>query len=130
VISLKLRGIDKFREKIPKFSGKKIIILLIYCLLVFSISLTIQIYFDLLPSIIPVMGGLRYFIVIFPVLGVILAGSIAICLVYQMWARRDRLKARYGQLSYQKIFLTGIGGVIILFSIIQLSGPNFPFQFS
>ncbi|MFX1478091.1 MAG: methyltransferase family protein [Promethearchaeota archaeon] len=113
-----MKGIDKFREKIPKFSGKKIVILLIYCLLVFSISLTVQIYFDLLPSIISVMGGFKYFIIIFPVLGVILVVSIAICLVYQMWARRDRLKAKYGQLSYQKIFLVGFGGVILLFSII------------
>lgn len=115
---LKLKGIDKFIEKLPKFSGKKIIILPIYCIVVFSLSLGIEIYFDLLPSIIPVNGALGYFIIIFPVLGEILMGSIAIFLVYQMWSKRDRLKAKYGQLSYQRIFLVGFGGVVIIFSIV------------
>ncbi|MFX1312405.1 MAG: methyltransferase family protein [Promethearchaeota archaeon] len=115
---MKLKGIDKFREKIPKFSGKKIIILLIYCILVFMLSLIIQIYFDLFPTMILVEGALGFFIIVFPVLGVTLMGSIAIFLVYQMWYHRDRLKAKYGQLSYQKVFLVGFGGVIIIFSIL------------
>jgi len=118
VKSLKLKGIDKFLERIPKFSGKRIIILPIYCISVFTLSLIIQFYFDLLPTIIPVVGVFGYLIVIFPVLGVVLMGSIAIFLVYQMWYHRDRLKAKYGQLSYQKIFLVGFGGVVIIFSIV------------
>ncbi|MFX1407408.1 MAG: methyltransferase family protein [Promethearchaeota archaeon] len=115
---MKLKGIDKFREKLPIFSGKKIIILPIYCFLVFSFSLIIQLYFDLIPSIIPVNGALGYFIIIFPVLGVILMGSVGFFLVYQMWYNRDRLKAKYGQLSYQRIFFVGFGGVVIIFSIV------------
>ncbi|MFX1574388.1 MAG: methyltransferase family protein [Promethearchaeota archaeon] len=115
---MKLKGIDKFRERIPKFSGKKIIILPIYCIFIFIISLMTQIYFDLLPTVIPVEGVLGYFVLLFPVLGVALMGSIAIFLVFQMWYRRDRLKAKYGQFSYQKIFLVGFGGVIIIFSIV------------
>ncbi|MFX1457370.1 MAG: methyltransferase family protein [Promethearchaeota archaeon] len=116
--SLKLKGIDKFREKIPKYSGKKIVILPIYVILVFAFSLIVQIYFEILPTIIPVEGALGYFILVFPVLGVALMISIAILLVYQMWRQRDRLKAKYGQLSYQKIFLIGFGGVVIIFSIV------------
>ena len=115
---MKLKGINKFREKLPKFSGKKIIILPTYCILVFTFSLIIQIYFDTLPSVIPVNGALGYFIIIFPVLGVILMGSIGFFLVYQMWYNRDRLKAKYGQLSYQRIFFVGFGGVVIIFSIV------------
>ncbi|MFW9971455.1 MAG: methyltransferase family protein, partial [Candidatus Odinarchaeota archaeon] len=90
----------------------------IYCISVFILSLTIQLYFDLLPAIIPVVGVLGYLIVIFPILGVFLMGFIAILLVFQMWSNRDRLKAKYGPLSYQKIFLVGFGGVIIIFSIV------------
>ncbi len=115
---MKLKGLDKFLERIPKLSGKKIIILPIYVIVVLVLSLTIQIYFDLLPSIIPENGTLGYFTIIFPVLGVALMGAIGILLVYQMWSRRDRLKAKYGQLSYQRIFLAGFAGVVILFSII------------
>ncbi|MFW9939311.1 MAG: methyltransferase family protein [Candidatus Thorarchaeota archaeon] len=115
---MKLKGIDKFREKLPVFSGKKIIILPIYCFLVFTGSLIIQLYFDLIPSMIPFNSALGYFIIIFPVLGVILMGSVGLFLVYQMWDNRDRLKAKYGQLSYQRIFFIGFGGVVIIFSIV------------
>jgi protein-S-isoprenylcysteine O-methyltransferase Ste14 len=117
-MKLKLKGLDKFLERIPKFSGKKIVILPIYVLVIFSLSLMIQIYFDVLPSITTVSGLLGIFTIIFPVLGVLLIGFIGIILVYQMWSRRRRLKEKYGQLSYQKIFLVGFAGVILLISIV------------
>ena len=115
---LKLKGIDKFLERIPKFSGKKIVILPIYVLVIFSLSLMLQIYFDILPSIITVSGLLRIFTIIFPVLGVLIIGFMGIILVYQMWSRQKRLKVKYGQMSYQKIFLVGFAGVVLLFSIV------------
>ncbi|MEJ2294345.1 MAG: hypothetical protein P8Y23_06200, partial [Candidatus Lokiarchaeota archaeon] len=118
MMTLKLKGIDKFLERIPKFSGKKIIILPIYVLVIFSLGLMLQIYFDVLPSMITVSGLLGSFTIIFPVMGVLIIGFMVIFLVYQMWSRRKRLKAKYGQLSYQKIFLVGFAGVILLFSIV------------
>lgn len=115
---MKLKGIDKFREKIPRFSGKKIILLPLYLLSVLIVSLLILIYFDILPTILPTNGLLGFFLPWFPVFGVLIMGIIALFLVYQMWFHRDRLKAKYGQLSYQKIFLAGFGGVVIIFSIV------------
>ena len=115
---LKLKGIDKFLERIPKFSGKKIVILPIFVLVIFSLSLMLQIYFDVLPSIISESGLLGIFTIIFPIMGVLIIGGMGIILVYQMWSRRKRLKAKYGQMSYQKIFLVGFAGVVLLFSIV------------
>jgi len=115
---MKIKGADKFREKIPKFSGKKIIAIPIYVIFVFTISLTIQLYFDFLPTIISSEGMLGYLSVLLPILGVTLMGSLAIFLVYQMWYHRDRLKAKYGPLSYQRVFLAGFGGVVVLFNIV------------
>jgi len=115
---MKIKGADKFLEKIPKFSGKKIIILPLYVIFVFAISLIIQLYFDFLPTIIPSEGILGYLNVLFPILGVTLMGSLAIFLIYQMWYHRNRLKAKFGPLSYQKVFLVGFGGVVVIFSIV------------
>ncbi len=115
---MNIKGAKKFREKIPKFSGKKIIMLPLYIISVFTISLTIQLYFDLLPTVIPFEGMLGYLSISFPILGVMLMASLAIFLVYQMWYHRDRLKAKYGQLSYQRVFLAGFGGVVVIFSIL------------
>ncbi|MFX0011662.1 MAG: methyltransferase family protein [Candidatus Hermodarchaeota archaeon] len=115
---MKLKGLDKFLDKIPKFSGKKILFLPIYVIVVLILSLMVQIYFDILPSLLPVNGPLEYFTTMFPVLGVTIIGVIAIILVYQMWSQRERLRAKYGQLSYQRIFLAGFAGVVLLFSIV------------
>lgn len=114
---MKIKGGDKFREKIPMLSGKKIIFLPLYVIFVLTISIIIQFYFDLLPTILPsegILGSTRF---LFPILGVILIGSLAIFLVYQMWYFRDRLKTKYGALSYQRVFLAGFGGVVVIFSI-------------
>ncbi|MFW9901754.1 MAG: methyltransferase family protein [Candidatus Thorarchaeota archaeon] len=115
---MKLKGFDKFREKIPGFSGKKIIFLPLYLLSILIVSLLIQIYFDILPTMLPTNGLLGFVLPWFPVFGVLIMGIIAIFLVYQMWFHRDRLKAKYGQLSYQKVFLAGFGGVVVIFSIV------------
>lgn len=116
--SLKLKGMNEFLEKIPKFSGKKIILLPFYLLSVLIVSLLVQLLFDILPTILPADGLLGFFLPWFPVFGVLMMGIIAIFLVYQMWFHRDRLKATYKQLSYQKVFLAGFGGVIVIFSIV------------
>ena len=115
---MKFKGLDKFLEKIPKFSGKKIILLPLYVLSVLIASLFFQFLFDDLPTILPTDGLLGFFLPWFPVFGVLIIGIIAIFLVYQMWFYRDRYRAKYGQLSYQKVFLAGFGGVIVIFSIV------------
>ncbi|MFX0008174.1 MAG: methyltransferase family protein [Promethearchaeota archaeon] len=115
---MKFKGLDKFLEKIPKFSGKKIILLPLYVLSVLIASLFFQFLFDDLPTILPTDGLLGFFLPWFPVFGVLIIGIIAIFLIYQMWFYRDRFKAKYGQLSYQKIFLAGFGGVVVIFSIV------------
>lgn len=115
---MKLKGLDKFLEKIPKFSGKKIVFLPLYLLSVLIVSLLIQLLFDILPTILVIDGILGFLIPWFPVFGVLMMGIIAIFLIFQMWYHRDRLKSKYGQLSYQKIFLAGFGGVVIIFSVV------------
>ena len=115
---MKIKGIDKFRSKIPAFSGKRFIIIPLVLFLVFSISLIIQFYFDILPTLIPSPGAFELLFPLFPVFGVALINAIGILLIYQVWYHRTRLKAKYGQLSYQKIFLSGFSGVVIISTLI------------
>lgn len=112
-----LKGIDKFRAKIPKLSGRKIVILPLYAFSMLIISLIIELYFDILPSLLALSVEWSFMISFLPILGVLLMGILGLFLTYQMWARRDRLKAKYKQLSYQKVFLSGFGGVAIILGI-------------
>ncbi len=114
---MKLKGIDKFLAKIPKFSGNKIILFPIYIIVVIFTSIFIQLTFDRLPSQIPASGGNNYILALLPVFGVLLIGLLGLILVYQMWYYRNRLKAKYGELAYQKIFLVGFAGIVLLISI-------------
>jgi len=108
---------DKFQEKIPKFSGKKIAFFGVYVLFILSCSLMTLFFLDNLPLLLNSEGLLGMISPWFPVIGVISVEIVGIILTYQMWFWRERLKAKYGQLSYQKVFLAGFAGILILISI-------------
>ena len=115
---MKIKGFDKYRKKLPKFSGKRILIIPLSLMITFLVSLAIQLLFDLLPILLPSTGFLGYLRPWLPVIGDLLMTFTAFFLVFQMWYHRDRLKKKYGQLSYQKIFLVGACGIAVLFSIL------------
>ena len=49
-----------------------------------------------------------------PILGVVSIEFGGLFLVYQMWYWRDRLKAKYQQTSYQRIFFLGFAGILCM----------------
>ena len=124
---MKLKGINKFREKIPYFKGKKTVMLPIFFISVFIACSLFLFSFYLIPEFFPANEIIYYLKPFFPVIGDFITGCIGLLLVYQLWARRDKLKKKYGQLSYQKIFLVGFGGIIIMFCIVFQA--LFPFYY-
>lgn len=106
-----LKGFDKFHEKLPILAGKRIIAIPIYVLtiLFLLISIIIQVY-DL-----PISGNVESDW--YPILAVIIIECIGLIMVYQMWLWRDYLKAKYQQSSYQRIFLIGFGGILIIITM-------------
>jgi protein-S-isoprenylcysteine O-methyltransferase Ste14 len=46
-------------------------------------------------------------------------------LVYQLWARRNSFKEKYGALSYQRVFFAGFGGVAVILSIAVFNTASF-----
>ena len=122
---MKLKGFNKFREKIPYFSGKKIVFLPLFFISVNIMSTLFLYSFYLLPLLLPTNEIFNYLKPWFPILGELTTGIIGLTLVYQMWAHRDRLKKKHGQKSYQKIFLIGLSGVVVIFSIVTQT--IFPF---
>lgn len=93
------------------------LLLPIFIILVGGSNLLFLLFFDSLPPKIPKNIYLSIVRPWFPVIGVAISETIALLLVYQMWNHRDRLKEKYGERSYQKIFPIGFAGICMMLSL-------------
>lgn len=115
---MKIKGVEKFREKIPMLSGNKIFLLPLYWFSVLLCNIALLRWFDSLPGKLG-SAGISWAVLSFlPLAGELLVAMVGLILVYQMWFWRKHLKAIYGPRSYQRIFLIGFGGAICLVSLI------------
>lgn len=112
-----IKGLDNFRRKIPWFSGKKIAILPFFSVCMLTLAFVLYFVFDSLPSILASLSEYNLFLAFCPLIGVLIVEIVGFSLVWQMWFRRDSLKAKYGATSYQRIFLVGFGGITWILSI-------------
>ncbi|MHA1862231.1 MAG: methyltransferase family protein [Candidatus Thorarchaeota archaeon] len=115
---MKLKGIDKFREKTPRYAGMKVALLLLRGLVGAILAYFFLILLDILPRLFPGIYVLFLLEPILPVVGTFIIGTLAIRLVALMWTRKERMKAEYGDLAYQKMIPTGFTGVMIVGSVI------------
>ncbi len=114
---MKIKGFDKFREKLPALNNKRLVLLPIY-----SISCIILAFLALFGFL-----NLSIFIISFPefiwlswvlpILGVLIILLSGFILTYQMWFWRDRLKAKYPKTCYQRIFFIGFAGIICVICV-------------
>ncbi len=115
---MKLKGIDKFREKTPGYPGNKVALLLLRGFVAAILAYLFLILFDILPRLLPGIYFLFLLEPILPVVGSFIIGTIAIRMVASMWTRREQMKAEYGNLAYQKMIPKGFTGVMIIPSVI------------
>lgn len=121
-----LKGFDKFREKMPMLSGRKILVLPVYVIAILAIALAILILFDRLPRLLSVTGINKALLSLLPVVGAIVVEAIGFLLIYQMWRFRDEYRRKYGASSYQRIVPIGFAGVILAFLSLPIN-QFFPF---
>jgi protein-S-isoprenylcysteine O-methyltransferase Ste14 len=114
---LPIKGFDKFREKLPDFSGKKIVILLIYAFLMIAAAFFVFTTFDSLPNSLATSGAGAFLMSFFPLFGVVVVEIVGLLLVWKLWFWRDKVKAKYGAIAYQRVFLVGFGGIIWIIAI-------------
>jgi len=114
---MKIKGIEKFREKVPILSGKKIFLLPLYGFSILSLCILVMIGFDSIPSMTKSSGINSILLSFFPLIGEVIVCTIGLALVYQMWFWKDRLKTKYGPLSYQHIFFVGFTGISCMLSL-------------
>ncbi|MHA1474776.1 MAG: methyltransferase family protein [Promethearchaeota archaeon] len=111
---MEIKGLNKFREKLPILSGKRIILLPIYTFYTLSV---LFLFIQFVTFIYSLPNNSNQISMIFPLLGILLLEIIALFLVYQFWLWRDKLKAKYKQKSYQKIIFVGFAGITIMMAL-------------
>lgn len=111
---MKLKGFDKFREKLPALHGRRIILIPLYTIGCISLIFFVLFSFLHLSTALTLeFAGINWNW-IFPILGVVIVEVVGLILVYQMWYWRDRLKQKYKETSYQRIVFVGFAGIMCM----------------
>ena len=113
-----MKGLEKLKEKLPDYQGKRILIFLIVVFIVFLSSLTFQLIMDSLPRILRKVNILQVLEPLTPIFGSLIVLIIGFMLIYSFWRNRDKYLIKFGELAYQKAFKFVVIGLPILISVI------------
>ena len=112
-----MKGLDKLKEKLPNYPGKKIRKFGLVAFIVFLNSLLFQLIFDSLPRIFSNIDILQILAPFFPILGSIIILSIGFTLVHSFWRARDKYLNEFGELAYQKAFKFIVTSIPMIISV-------------
>jgi protein-S-isoprenylcysteine O-methyltransferase Ste14 len=113
-----LKGVDKLREKLPGYAGKRMLLLPILALLSFLIGLIFLLFLDILPIFFPNFTLLHIIEPVLPVIGTATSGIIGFILVSQMWYRKETLLKKNNELAYEKAFMYAVIAIPQIIAII------------
>ena len=113
-----MKGLEKLKEKLPDYQGKRILIFLIVVFIVFLSSLTFQLIMDSLPRILRKVNILQVLEPLTPIFGSLIVLIIGFMLIYSFWRNRDKYLIKFGELAYQKALKFVVIGLPILISVI------------
>ena len=111
--ALQLKGIDKLREKLPDYPGRKIAILPLVAAIGGLLGYIFLIILDAIPR---VFGDIAFLVTIepfTPIVGSILIAVLALWMIWGVWNKKDPMKELHGDLAYQKMILRGVTGVAL-----------------
>lgn len=118
---MKLKGIEKFREKLPGLQGAKIyrLLLLVFGTLVLGLIIISMTF--LLPRLDPSNYSLVILEPIIPLFGICFCVIIGFLSIFKVWYKREKLKNKYNKLAYQKGLVFGLFGIPLAISVIVYS---------
>ncbi|MHA1480910.1 MAG: methyltransferase family protein [Candidatus Thorarchaeota archaeon] len=111
---MKLKGIDKLREKIPNYEGKKILIFPVLGMISCIAGVSFQILLDVLSRINPGIQILAIIEPVLPVIGSVIVATIGLRLVTKLWRDKEKAIDQHGKLAYQRMMRYGVSGVFLM----------------
>ncbi len=113
-----MKGIEKLKERLPNYQGKRILLMLIIVPIVILGSLLFQFVMDSLPRIFRDSNVLRILEPLTPIFGSLIILIIGFSLVYSFWRKRNKYLSKNRELAYQKGFKFVLTGVPMVISIV------------
>ncbi|MBA7526005.1 hypothetical protein ES705_18165 [subsurface metagenome] len=113
-----MKGLDKLKEKLPDYQGKKLRLFQVIAFSCFIISLVFQLIMDSLPRIFPDIEILQLIAPLTPIIGSLLVLIIGLMTVRSFWKIRDKYLSKYGAKAYQKAFRLVAIGVPTVISVV------------
>jgi protein-S-isoprenylcysteine O-methyltransferase Ste14 len=111
---LHLKGIDKLREKLPAYPGKRIGILPLRGAFVALLSYIFLIILSIIPRVFTDITVLVFVEPILPLIGSMFIAALALWLIWGLWNMRDEMTELHGSLAYQKMIPRGVVGVFLV----------------
>ena len=112
---MQLKGMDKIREKLPGYSGKRLALLPLLMFGMAMLGLVFMLFLDILPRMLVQLSFLALIEPFLPIGGMAILLVIALWLVWGIWRKRIELQAELGELAYQRVIPRGISGIGLLF---------------
>jgi protein-S-isoprenylcysteine O-methyltransferase Ste14 len=113
-----MKGMDKLREMLPDYPGKKKVRFVFYVVIVIFTTLLMQLVADSLPQLFPIINFLQILAPFTPIIGSAIILSVGLVIVYNYWRVKEKLLNSYGNKAYQKSFKNVIVGIPMVFSFI------------
>jgi protein-S-isoprenylcysteine O-methyltransferase Ste14 len=113
-----MKGIEKFKERLPDYQGKRIIKFIIIVIIVFISSIAFQLIMDSLPRIFRESNVLKILEPFTPIFGSLIVLTIGFSLVYSFWRMRNKYLEKIRTLAYQKAFKFVVTGIPMVISIV------------
>ncbi|MHA1490337.1 MAG: hypothetical protein ACTSRI_11870 [Promethearchaeota archaeon] len=118
---MSIKGIEKFRKKLPGFQWNRIYRLLLLVLVTLLVGLTIMSISFLLPRLYPSNNILATLEPIIPIFGILICVSLGSLSIFNVWHKKEKLKKKFNELAYQKSLKYGLFGIPLAISVIVYS---------
>ncbi len=122
----RIPGFDKFREKLPNYSGRQILILPLIATASFIFGGSWVIIFYVLPSYYPKNPLLSFIEPLLPIFGQILCLAFGFGIVSLIWRKKEKLLRESSETAYEKAIIFGMIGIpLVLVTVIHNYIPFF-----
>ena len=113
-----MKGIDKLREKLPAYPGKKIAKLALTAVVGGLVGYIFLIILDIIPRLFSDIAFLVLIEPFTPIFGSIFIAALALWMIWGMWNKKDQMKELLGELAYQKMIPRGVTGVALAMALV------------